>query len=158
MQFLYYFHSIMWKSRQRCLASDTSSVVIGEDKGPIKYLSGRAHSAAAQGIDYTWWKPLCVGECRACGGRRGERAGAAAAVLWSAGSGSGTASASATVTASSCAECLVGDGNLPSLACCAPAGALLGRGKGCPCQGGFAWRWSVPPSRCAGKPLPVVML
>lgn len=72
---------------------------------------------------------------RACGGRRGERAEEAAAVLWSAGNGSGTASASATVTASSCAECLVGDGSLPAalrvppLACCAPAGALPGRGR-----------------------------
>lgn len=93
---------------------------------------------------------------------RGERAEEAAAVLWSAGNGFGTASASATVTASSCAECLVGDGNLPaalpvpSPACRAPAGALPGRGKGCLRQGVFAWRCSVPPSCCAGKPLAVV--
>lgn len=152
-QFLSYFHSIMWKPRQRCLASDTTSVVIGEEKGPIKYLGGRAHCAGAAG---DWLQQVKPGLCRACRGRRGERAGAAAAVLWSAGNGSGTASASATVTASSCAECPVGDGNLPSLACCPPAGALLGMGKGCWCQGVFVWRWSVPPSCCAGKPLTVL--
>lgn len=49
----------------------------------------------------------------------------AVAILWSAGNGSGTASASATVTASSCAECLVGDGNLPSALHLLPLHAVL---------------------------------
>lgn len=116
-------------------------------------------------IDYTWWNLVCsrvIGKCWAWGGCREECAEEVAAILWSAGNGFGTASASATVTASSCAECLVGDGNLPttlhtpSLACCALVGVILGRGMGCLHQGDFAWKYSVPPLSCDRKSLAVL--
>lgn len=141
MQFLSYSHSIMWKSRQWSLASDTPKCCDRWGKGSNEI--------------FKWPGPLCCcsrglitpGETWSAGG---QCTGEAAAILWSAGNGSGTASASATVTASSCAECLVGDGNLPSaLHAVLPAG----RGKGCWSQGVCAWRWAVPPACCAGKPL-----